>query len=909
MNGQTLEHRIGTFITDRNLIVIFWDERLGHITGIPPENAIRKPLDSIIPNFKERNLPGIFREVIEEGLVRILTPAFHKYLIPCKPLQTSKNYEFMQQRVTIAPVRAGEQIVNTVVTIEDVTQRLDYEKELVEQLQSPDEKTRLRAAEIIGHEDTESATELLRSIGDESWRVRHVAVDTLSRIGDADVVAKLIHVLKKQHTDLSVLNSILSVLALTDMDTLTPLIWLLNDPDDDLRIYSAQVLGDRYDSAAIPALINALKDDNQNVCYHAIESLGKLRAKDAVEPLLNIVESQDFFLSFPAIDALVRIDDKSAAGRLLPFLENPALCPPIVEALGKLGDEEVAQPLVALLNKPGAPVHAIAIAIASLFQRYETMYKEGSHIIDIVKASISLVGAHNLIDGLDSANSEELKALALVLGWLEGKAVEQALTRLLGNPSARKEVVDALVRYGFRVTQLLVEQLKNEDIETCRAAIVAIGRIGDSRAVSALIDILDRDDELTVVAIGALAKIGDRRSFHALLELMGHSNVAIRQAVVGALNSIGHPEMPEYIKDYLVNPNPLVRESAVKIAGYFGYPDCVDLLLSLAKDEDENVRAAVIEHIPYLESEKGLSALIEAIKNDTAKVRAACARAFSHMEGHEALKYLITALEDEDPWVRYFACRSLGRIGIHDALNALTKIAEEDKARYVRFAAIEAIGNIGGARAVSVLSVFSNSFDQDIARSAISALGKVGHPDALNPLFSALKSSNPELQRDAARALGEHGGEGVARALQWVAATEQNPALVKASIDAIKRLKTREAAEVLIELAVDQTRRHLCIEALYEFGEKCIEWIADGLSYPHAGVRVAIIEALARMKRPLASERILSALDDKDGQVRLAAVEAIGYLGNRNADKKLSVMAKSDEDISVRRAARIALKR
>jgi len=227
----------------------------------------------------------------------------------------------------------------------------------------------------------------------------------------------------------------------------------------------------------------------------------------------------------------------------------------------------------------------------------------------------------------------------------------------------------------------------------------------------------------------------------------------------------------------------------------------------------------------------------------------------------------------------------------------------------VRFAAIEAIGHIGGARAVSVLGGFLDAPDEDIASSAIGALGKIGHPDALNPLFSALKSGNPERQRDAVRALGEHGGEGVARALQWVAATETDPVLVKESIEGIKKLKTREAVDVLIELAVDQERRKLCIEALHEFGEKGIEWIAGGLAYPHAGVRVAVIETLARMRRPIASERILGALEDKDGQVRLAAVEAIGYLGNRRADKKLAAMAKSDEDVAVRRAARMVLKR
>ena len=68
-------------------------------------------------------------------------------------------------------------------------------------------------------------------------------------------------------------------------------------------------------------------------------------------------------------------------------------------------------------------------------------------------------------------------------------------------------------------------------------------------------------------------------------------------------------------------------------------------------------------------------------------------------------------------------------------------------------------------------------------------------------------------------------------------------------------------------------------------------------------------EVLARMRRPAASEQILSALDDPEPQVRMAAVEALGHLGNRNGDRKLAAMARSDSDASVRRAAKTALKR
>jgi HEAT repeat protein len=66
-----------------------------------------------------------------------------------------------------------------IVTIEDVTGRLDREHALAAALASPDEGVRLRAAEALARE-AESPAALMTALGDESWRVRRVAADGLA---------------------------------------------------------------------------------------------------------------------------------------------------------------------------------------------------------------------------------------------------------------------------------------------------------------------------------------------------------------------------------------------------------------------------------------------------------------------------------------------------------------------------------------------------------------------------------------------------------------------------------------------------------------------------------------------------------------------------------------------------------
>lgn len=705
-------------------MIQIWDSALERLTGISADAARGKPLVELIPDLEERRLLAPFRRVIDEGIVEVLAPAFHHYLIPCPPAAPSKLFERMRQRVTIAPLLEEGRVVGALVTIEDVTARIERERALSEQLARPREDTRLSAALALAEDESlEPSQPLLAALGDESWRVRRAAAEGLARRAAPEAIMALLASVRENHHNLGILNSALHVLAMSDVDTLSPLVEFLNGADADLRMQAALALGEHRDARAVPELLTALGDEDVNVRYHAIEALGKLRATEAADSLADVADSRDFFLGFPALDALKQIGDARVVPRVVPLLEDELLREAAAELLGELGDEESVAPLAALLNTPNAPTRAAARALAALHDRYERLYGEGSYVAELSRGLINPTGAQNLLEELEKPGHKELRPLALVVGWLEGAAVERALTRLLGKSDVRGEVLEALVRHGPDVADLLIEQLESEDLEIRKAAAVALGRIGDARAVPALIEALEDDAELVIAAADALAKIGDPRAFEPLLARVGDASAAVRQSVVGALNSLGSPEMPARVLPLLSDADPNVRESAVKIAGYFGYRECTDLLLERCLDEDERVRRAAVEHLPYLEDERATPALVRALRHDTPKVRAAAASALAQSEGGEVSTRLIEALADEDSWVRYFAARSLGRLEAKESAEALASLVRDDKSNHVRIAAVEAMGRIGGETAARVISPLINSGEPDLARAAADALG------------------------------------------------------------------------------------------------------------------------------------------------------------------------------------------
>ena len=880
---------VGVFTTDENLIIRVWDAALTRLTAISAEKAVGQPLTTVVPELEERKLLPRFRRVLDDGVVEVLAAAFHHYLIPCTPLAQSKRFDKMQQLVTIAPLRLDDGIAGLIVTVEDVTERLDRERELAEQLTHPDETARLRAAEELSQDEAiGSGASLLPALKDTSWRVRRAAVHGVSKRAAPDAIAALLNSVREDHHHLSLLNSALQVLALTDVDTFSPLVEFLRDPDSDLRLQAALALGEQHDQRAVAPLMAVLNDPDLNVRYHAIEALGKLRAIESAEALASIAATRDFFLAFPALESLMQIGDARVVPRILPLLDDELLKEPAAVALGKLGDEKVVDLLVNELNNKPELAQVVAESLTALYDRFDKLYGEGKLIADLSRRGIDAVGTKHLLDELEQASAEKLRGIALVLGWLEGPAVDQALTRLLGHESARSDVIEALVRHGSGVTALLVEQLHAEDLEVRRAAAVALGRIGDSAATISLIEVLDEDDsDQTIAVVNALAKIGDQRAFDALLALTGHSDAAVRQAVIGALNSLGSREMPARIIPLLSDPEPNVRESAAKIAGYFGYPECADLLLERCHDPDERVRRAAIEHLPFLQDERVIDTLVHSLQRETPRVRASAASALAHVEGPQVRPLLISALNDDDSWVRYFAARALGTRKFGESLETLEQVVQTDSSTHVRIAALEALGQIGGERAATIAAAYVESNDSDLANSAIVALGSIDHPAAIEPLLKSLRSPHAERRRQAAAALGQKRNPDVLEHLQRSAAGDDQPPVFEEAMIALGKLATPQAIAGLIALTEDPERRDAACSALANVPASLLEQVARGLSHPSAEVRRATVRVLARMKRREASELLRNALGDKDASVRLAAADAVGK-SYQSAKMKLS---------------------
>lgn len=763
------------------------------------------------------------------------------------------------------------------------------------------------------------------------WRQRKQAIEALHEASPEETPRRLLAIIRENHRDLNALSAALQVSASLRAGVLPELVSLLDDTDPEVRAYALLILAGQDAPQTIPALLRAVSDPDPHVRFNAIEALGNLQAVDAVEPLVDIIRQRDFYLSFAALAALVKIGAEMAVDEIGDLLDDEILAPAAAEALGRLGNLTTIPVLLRWLDSPAGEVGPVAVGLVEL-QRRMTGYHGDPDLVPLAVAeTISATGQDRLLAALDSAmqktpdgaGSAALPALVTVAGWVLGHPLtgqpgrSQAdftirgrahLVQMLGQPRLRAAALDALRQTGKGAIPSLTAKLEDPDPEVRRAAMVALGAIGDDAAVPALIEALAQEEgDLVAVAAGALGKIGARAAFEPLCAQLSHPSALVRQTVVAAINSLGHPQHTERMLALAQARDPLVREAAIRSLGYFGDPRSLDALLRACRDEAPAVRLAATDSVAFYDDPRTLATAQASLSDPVAAVRAAAARTLRFAPPALAIGLLRQALHDPDMWVRVHACRSLAQFRDPAVADAVAVLAT-DRMPPVRAAAAEALGVCDGNGAIAVLQTLLQDEEPEVVAKAVQALGATHHPAAVPILFDLAFQPAEETRRLALAALGQHGAPACVTCLGRLADQNHEPAHV---FSALLQTRAPEAAEMIVQALQRVECRKEAIEAAGQLKEDALASLDRLLQKPGGTLetRLAVAQVLQRIHSERATGLLTRLLQDPASQVRLAAIYALSEVGSLPARAAIMHSAQTDPDSHVQRRARLAAQR
>ncbi len=208
----------------------------------------------------------------------------------------------------------------------------------------------------------------LDTLQEDDWKERHQAAkalrtyarDTLKGTDDKAAISELAEALNNDEA--MVRWTATEALAWTgDKDAVPALLKRLTDSNWTVRIAAVRALVELSNQDAVPGLVEALKDTHQLVREAVAEALGQLNVHNtrAISELVNIMHADpDEFVRRAATEALGKIGDSELAKELVNLLEyeqNYYVRWAAVEALGQIGSATSVPALIEALSDTTQP--------------------------------------------------------------------------------------------------------------------------------------------------------------------------------------------------------------------------------------------------------------------------------------------------------------------------------------------------------------------------------------------------------------------------------------------------------------------------------------------------------------------------------------------------------------------------
>jgi HEAT repeat protein len=132
-----------------------------------------------------------------------------------------------------------------------------------------------------------------------------------------------------------------------------PLVKLLRESNEQVRITIIETLGELKDPRAIEPLTDLLSDANEDIRVKTIEALGNIEDEHIVPVILRSINDQSYIVRAKAAKILGDKRDERALESLYKLLDDPnnKVREEAVEALGKIGDASAVLPLVKAVGK------------------------------------------------------------------------------------------------------------------------------------------------------------------------------------------------------------------------------------------------------------------------------------------------------------------------------------------------------------------------------------------------------------------------------------------------------------------------------------------------------------------------------------------------------------------------------
>lgn len=495
--------------------------------------------------------------------------------------------------------------------------------------------------------------------------------------------------------------------------------------------------------------------------------------------------------------------------------------------------------------------------------------------------------------------------VAIVAEWLEepDSSTKRVAAGILAD-LATDEAITALIR-----------TLSDVDPGVRLRAVTALGKIGTEAVVIPLVGRLEDDkSDVRKAAVEQLKKIRDRRAVIPLVGTFNDASLDVRKAAVEAVGHLGDDAAVPALIRLLDDQIEEIKINAVSSLGNLMAVEAIDTLIEHLGGGSDAYRGKVAFALGQIAKspeagaagKEAVRALVAALANG--RLRIAATEALRNA-GPAAVDALVAHLEGEldgDPATAVILLRDIGDKRATPAL-----VAELDRGRISTELVLDALSQSGDARAlVPVLGLLSEA-DSAVRMLAMNALRPLLQDDAraADVMVKMLDDESFEIRVLAAEYLGAMHSRRAVPALIDLTEAGNKPRLRAAAIDALGEIQDERASRPLLELLRDgPTALHPSVAnaLIYIADESVVDALVALASDSQSRSRHHVIRALGGTLRGRSHDGARETLEklatDDKLRVSLAAIAALGAMGDANATPALIGLAKGHQS-DLRRAA------
>jgi len=122
---------LGIVVIDRDYRITLWNNWMQRNTGVREGDILGQNLFERYPDIRDSGKHRYITDCVENRKPVFLSPFFHDYLIPIEIVKGSETIR-MYQNVKIYPVFDAEETLGAVIVIEDMTEQIHQEREILE---------------------------------------------------------------------------------------------------------------------------------------------------------------------------------------------------------------------------------------------------------------------------------------------------------------------------------------------------------------------------------------------------------------------------------------------------------------------------------------------------------------------------------------------------------------------------------------------------------------------------------------------------------------------------------------------------------------------------------------------------------------------------------------------------------